>query len=79
MRFLARFAMRGPFFAAATAAALQLGSLSVGILLILSGGIIALTTLRRGARDAAELVSVSLGLAKQRVYTRALELKQGRK
>ena len=30
-------------------------------------------------RDAAELVSVSLGLAKQRVYTRALELKQGRK
>ena len=30
-------------------------------------------------RDAAELVSVSLGLAKRRVYTRALELKQGRK
>ena len=63
MRFLARFAMRGPFFAAATAAALQLGSLSVGILLILSGGIIALTTLRRGAREGLRVIAIAVSLA----------------
>ena len=63
MRFLARFAMRGPFFAAATAAALLLGSLSVGILLILSGGIIALTTLRRGAREGLRVTASAVSLA----------------
>ena len=63
MRFLARFAMRGPFFAAATAAALLLGSLSVGILLILSGGIIALTTLRRGAREGLRVIAIAMTLA----------------
>ncbi len=55
--------MRGPFFAAATAAALMLASLSVGFLLILSGAIIALVTLRHGAREGLRMIALATSLA----------------
>lgn len=63
MRFIARFAMRGPYFAAASAAALLLGSLSVGLLLIPSGAVIALVTLRHGAREGARALLIAASFA----------------
>lgn len=65
MRFIARFAMRGPLYAAASAAAFLLGSLSFGLLLVLSGAIVALATLRHGAWEGAKtfLLAGSLAVA----------------
>ena len=63
MRFIARLAMRGPIYAAATAAALQLASLAFGLLVILSGGVIALVTLRHGAAQGLRLVGSATLLA----------------
>ena len=63
MRFLARFAMRGPTFAAVTAAALILASLSLGFLVILSGAIIALVTLRHGAASGLRVIALAASLA----------------
>lgn len=63
MRFLARYAMRGPFHAAAMAAAMLLGSLSIGLLTILSGAVVALTTLRHGSREGVRVLAVAAPLA----------------
>lgn len=63
MRFLARYAMRGPFHAAAMAAAMLLGSLSIGLLTILSGAVVALTTLRHGASQGLRVMVVAAPLA----------------
>ena len=70
MRGLARLAMRGPMFAAGCAAALALAATIFGILLVPCGAVIALTTLRLGAREglktaafaAAFVLVVRLGL-----------------
>ena len=67
---IARFAMRGPLYAAATAAAFVLAALAFGLLLVPAGAVIALVTLRHGARMGAQaaltaavlVVAVRLGL-----------------
>lgn len=51
--------MRGPFCAASAAAALILGSLSVSILSILSGAIVALSTLRHGAGSGLRIIALA--------------------
>ena len=55
--------MRGPFVAAATAAALILASLSVGLLLILSGAVIVLVTLRHGAGEGLRVIALATSFA----------------
>lgn len=55
-------AMRGPTFAAACAVAMALASMVFGILLIPAGAIIALTTLRFGAREGFKIGALSTGL-----------------
>ncbi len=55
--------MRGPYFAAASAAALLLSSLSVGLLLIPSGAVIALVTLRQGAGEGAKVALMASAVA----------------
>ncbi|MGE0483407.1 MAG: DUF2232 domain-containing protein [Gammaproteobacteria bacterium] len=59
MRFLARFAMRGPFQAAAVAAATLLGALSIGILIVLSGATVGLTALRQGSREGLKIMALA--------------------
>ena len=56
---LARFAMRGPLFAAGSAAALVLASLAFGLLLIPAGAIVALTTLRHGPREGFRIAAIA--------------------
>lgn len=63
MRFIARFAMRGPLYAATTAAALLLASLSLGVLLVLSGAVVALVTLRLGAWEGLKTALLALTFA----------------
>ena len=55
--------MRGPLFAAVTAAALILASLSVGFLAIFSGAIIALVTLRHGAGSGLRVMALAASFA----------------
>jgi len=55
--------MRGPFHAAAMAAAMLLGSLSIGLLTVLSGAVVALTTLRHGSREGLRVMAVAAPLA----------------
>jgi hypothetical protein len=62
VRGLARLAMRGPMVAAGCAAALALGSMVFGILLIPAGAIIALTTLRFGAREGLKVAAVAASM-----------------
>ncbi len=62
MRGLARLAMRGPTFAAACAVAMALASMVFGALLIPAGAIIALTTLRFGAREGFKIAALATGL-----------------
>ena len=59
MRGLARVAMRGPMFAAGCAAVLALASMVFGILLVPSGAVIALTTLRFGAREGLKIAAIA--------------------
>ncbi|MGB1881231.1 MAG: hypothetical protein ACPHTD_10990 [Gammaproteobacteria bacterium] len=63
MRFIARLAMRGPASAAAIAAALLLGSLYAGLLIVLSGAVVALVTLRRGPSEGLRVMVLSLVFA----------------
>lgn len=63
MRFLARFAMRGPFHAAAVAAATILGALTIGLLIILSGAVVTLVTLRHGSRKGLEVIVLATAMA----------------
>jgi hypothetical protein len=63
VRFLARFAMRGPFHAAAAAAATMLGALAVGLLVILSGAVVTLVTLRHGSRKGLEVIVLGATMA----------------
>lgn len=63
MRFIARFAMRGPWHAALATAAAYLGSLAIGILIIVAGGLIALSTLRHGSREGLKVLGFSTALA----------------
>ncbi|MEQ8231411.1 MAG: hypothetical protein RLW61_08320 [Gammaproteobacteria bacterium] len=55
--------MRGPFHAAALAAALVLGSLSVGLLIVPAGAIVALATLRQGSREGLRVLALSTAIA----------------
>lgn len=55
-------AMRGPTFAAACAVVMALASMLFGILLIPAGAIIALTTLRFGAREGFKIAALSTAL-----------------
>src|SRR5690606_12934912 len=48
--------MRGPFYAAAAAAATMLAALSIGLFVILSGAIVGLVTLRHGSRKGIEVL-----------------------
>ncbi len=59
MRGLARLAMRGPMFAAGCAAVLALAAMVFGILLVPSGAVIALTTLRFGAREGLKIAAIA--------------------
>jgi len=59
VRRLARLAMRGPMVAAACAAVLALASMVFGILLIPAGAIVALTTLRFGAREGLKIAAMA--------------------
>lgn len=59
MRGLARLAMRGPMFAAGCAAVLALAAMVFGILLVPSAAVIALTTLRFGARDGLKIAAIA--------------------
>jgi len=63
VRFVARFAMRGPFHAAAAAALCLLGALSFGLLVIPAGAVVALVTLRRGARRGLQVLLLGTALA----------------
>ncbi len=54
---IARFAMRGPFEAAFTAASFALLSLVFAPLLIISGALVALTVLRHGIRQALRVIA----------------------
>ncbi len=63
MRFIARFAMRGPFHAAAVAAAALLCSLSVGLLIVISGATVTLATLRQGSREGLRVMVLATALA----------------
>lgn len=69
MRFLARYAMRGPYHAAALAAALLLGSLSIGLLIVPAGAVIALVTLRKGTSAGLRVLGAASAIA---VAVRAL-------
>lgn len=62
MRGLARLAMRGPMFAAGSAAVLALAAMIFGILLVPSGAVIALTTLRFGARAGLKTAAIAASL-----------------
>ncbi|MCB1749426.1 MAG: DUF2232 domain-containing protein [Gammaproteobacteria bacterium] len=62
MRFLARFAMRGPFQAAAVAAATLLGALSFGVLIVFSGATVGLTALRQGSREGLKIMALATSL-----------------
>lgn len=62
MRFIARFAMRGPYHAAAAAALIQLASPAVGFLMVFSGAVIALVTLRRGSREGIRVMIMATTL-----------------
>lgn len=62
MRGLARLAMRGPMFASACAAAMALASMVIGILLVPAGAIVALTTLRFGAREGLKIAIIATSL-----------------
>ena len=62
MRALARFAMRGPLFAAGSAAGLVLASLVLGILFIPAAAIVALTTLRFGPREGLKVAAIATSL-----------------
>ena len=62
MRFIARFAMRGPLFAAAAAALAQLASLSIGLLIIVSGAIVGLVALRHGSREGLRVIVLATSL-----------------
>lgn len=62
MRGLARLAMRGPMVAAACAAVLALASMVFGLLLVPAGAIVALTTLRFGARDGLKIAAIATAL-----------------
>lgn len=62
MRGLARLAMRGPTVAAACAAVLALASMIFGLLLVPAGAIVALTTLRFGARDGLKIAAIATAL-----------------
>ncbi len=62
MRFIARFAMRGPLFAGGLAALAQLASLSVGLMIIVSGAIVALVTLRHGSREGLRVMALATAL-----------------
>lgn len=59
MRGLARLAMRGPMFAAGCAAVLALAAMVFGILLVPSAAVIALTTLRYGAREGLKIAAIA--------------------
>ena len=74
MRALARFAMRGPFHAAGTASGLLIGSLTLGVLLVLtgpplafagpalivaSGSILGLVTLRHGSWEGLKVFALA--------------------
>lgn len=56
MRFIARFAMRGPYHAAVSAALAQLASLQIGLLIVISGAIVALSTLSHGSREGLRVL-----------------------
>ena len=62
MRGLARLAMRGPMFAAGCAAVLALASMVFGVLLVPAGAVIALTTLRFGAREGLKTAAIATSL-----------------
>ena len=59
MRGLARLAMRGPMVAAACAAVLALASMVFGVLLVPAGAVVALTTLRFGAREGLKIAAIA--------------------
>lgn len=59
MRFLARFAMRGPFHAAAAAAMCMLGALAFGLLVVPAGAVVALATLRHGSRSGLQTFALA--------------------
>lgn len=59
---IARFAMRGPHFAAGTAAAFLLAALLFPFLVIPAGAVVALVTLRHGARQGLVVGISALGL-----------------
>ena len=59
MRGLARLAMRGPMFAAGSAAVLALAAMVFGLLLVPSGAVIALTTLRFGPREGLKIAAIA--------------------
>jgi len=63
VRFLARFAMRGPYHAAAAAAVTMLGALTIGLLVILSGAVVTLVTLRHGSRRGLEVIALATAFA----------------
>ena len=54
--------MRGPLFAAGSAAGLVLASLVLGMLLIPAGAIVALTTLRFGVREGLKVAAIATSL-----------------
>lgn len=54
--------MRGPFQAAAVAAATLLGALSIGILVVLSGATVGLTALRHGSREGLKIMALAASL-----------------
>ena len=56
MRFIARFAMRGPNQAILAAAILMLASLLVGPLVIFAGAVVSLVTLRHGPAEGLKVV-----------------------
>ena len=63
MRFIARFAMLGPYHAAGCAALIQIAAQAVGFLLVFSGAVIALVTLRKGSRQGLKIMIVATALA----------------
>lgn len=60
---IARLAMRGPFAAAACAAVLLIGALGFALLLVPSGAVVALATLRHGPREGLRVVALASALA----------------
>ncbi|MEM7541458.1 MAG: hypothetical protein AAF384_07695 [Pseudomonadota bacterium] len=75
MRSIARFAMRGPQYAVLTASGFLLGSLKVLLLLIPSGGILSLTTMRHGGLEGLKLMvmaSIVCGLFAELAFSRGL-------